>query len=73
VSAVPAPTDEASSAVASAAIDAVFGGRKLSGLLTPYEHLDARWLVMSWFRTRPAELKRTLTPREALRRCRRTA
>jgi len=73
VSAVSAPTDDASADVARAAIDAVFGGRKLSRLLTPYEHLDARWLVMSWFRTRPEQLKRTLTPREALRRCRRSA
>jgi excinuclease ABC subunit C len=69
VAAVPAPVDRASARLARAAIDAVFGGRKLCGLLTPYEHLDGRWLVMSWFRKRPGELARALPPREALRRC----
>jgi excinuclease ABC subunit C len=69
VAAVPAPVDARSARTAREAIDAVFGGKKLCHLLTPYEHIDGRWMVMSWFRKRPGELARTLPPDEALRRC----
>ena len=52
-----------------AAIRAVFG-RHSPALLDSYEHVDGMVIVMAWFRKYPKELKKTLTPEEALAACR---
>ncbi len=51
----------------------IYHGKKLEDLLAPYEHHDGRLLVMQWFRQRPQELRKTLTPDRALEMCNRLA
>jgi excinuclease ABC subunit C len=74
VTALPAPRDAATADAAQAAIAQVFSGNSRASLLESYEHIDSRWLVMSWFRARAGDLKKTMTktmtPAAALRRCR---
>jgi excinuclease ABC subunit C len=69
VKAVAAPRDPAGSKLALAAIRSVFGGPS-PDLLESHEHVDGMMLVRAWFRKYPKELKKTLTPDEALAKCR---
>jgi excinuclease ABC subunit C len=50
-------------------IAAVYRGQGADRLLEMYEHADGMVLVLAWFQKHPDELKRTLTPQEALARC----
>jgi len=54
---------------AKASIRSIFA-RSNSELLESHEHVDGMMLVMAWFRKYPGELNKTLTPREALAKCR---
>lgn len=51
-------------------IETIFFRETCAQTLESYEHLDGMLLVASWFRRRPRERAKTLTPAEALRRCR---
>jgi excinuclease ABC subunit C len=68
---VPAPVDSSTAEQAVRAVDAVFAGKRLDQLLTPYEHHDGRLIVMQWFRRHPRERKKTLSAQQALGLCRR--
>ncbi|MCI0684423.1 MAG: UvrB/UvrC motif-containing protein [Gemmataceae bacterium] len=70
---LPAPRNGASAGHAAEMLDAVYAGRRLDKLLTPYEHHDGRLIVMQWFRRFPGERKKTLTPEQARDICRRLA
>ncbi len=63
-----APTDAASKEHARRAIESAFRERA-SGLREAYEHADGMMLVLAWFRKHREELKRTLTPAQALAMC----
>ena len=54
--------------VARAAILSIFGPLS-AALLEAHEHFDGMMLVSAWFRKYPGELKKTLTPAQALERC----
>jgi excinuclease ABC subunit C len=69
VKTIEAPRDEAGSKSERAALQSVYGDRSAE-LLESYEHMDGMMLVMSWFRKYPRELKKTLTPDEAMAKCR---
>lgn len=68
---VAAPSDAATAKQAARAIDAVYSGKRLDQLLTPYEHHDGRLLVMQWFRRDPAQRNKTMPPEQARRVCER--
>ena len=59
------PRDPAGARVAREAIQALLGTQS-AGLLESHEHADGMMLVMAWFRKYPKELKKTLTPEQAL-------
>jgi excinuclease ABC subunit C len=69
VQAVEAPRCPDEARQARAALRSVFGSLCVD-LLESHEHVDGMMLVMAWFRKYPKELKKTLTPEEALARCR---
>jgi excinuclease ABC subunit C len=69
VQAVEAPRCPDAARRARAALRSVFEGR-CANLLESHEHVDGMMLVMAWFRKFPKELKKTLTPEQALARCR---
>jgi excinuclease ABC subunit C len=66
---IEAPKDEAGCKSARGALKAVYGDRSAE-LLESCEHIDGMMLVVSWFRKYPRELTKTLTPDEAMARCR---
>jgi excinuclease ABC subunit C len=64
--AIAKPRDDDSRKKAVTAIDAVFQQPPPKQLRPPAEEIDSVFLVSAWFRRYPKELKRTLTPVEAL-------
>jgi excinuclease ABC subunit C len=70
LSAIPAPSNPAQKDDARRAIEAIFGPKQLSGVRDAYEHADGMMVVLAWFRKHPGELKRTLSPQQALAMCR---
>lgn len=69
ITALPAPHDADTRDQARAKIQALYRGKNPEDLLPTYEHADGLWLVASWFRKYPNELKKTLTPAQALAQC----
>jgi len=69
LAALPAPTDHALGERARGAIAAVFQQARADWLRAAYEHADGMMLVQAWFRKHPGELKRTLSPEQALALC----
>ncbi len=69
VSAIPAPRDRESAAVAIQAIKAVFDKPPSDHVLELYEHWDGMCLVRSWFRRHPGEREKIITPEKALTEC----
>ena len=58
------PHDEETRTIAREKLQAVYRGR--SDLLDSYEHADGMMVVMQWFRKHPRELKKCLSPVEAM-------
>ncbi len=71
--AVPAPQNDAEHCRAAAAVEEVFQGQNARGRLLAIEEVDQVLLVAAWFRKRPEERARTLTPDNAARVCRQAA
>jgi excinuclease ABC subunit C len=69
LAALPAPADAASKEQARSAIQAIFHEQRADWLREAYEHADGMMLVLAWFRKYPGELKRTLSPQQALATC----
>jgi hypothetical protein len=69
VAALARPDSAESKRQARERIAAVYRGQGADRLLEMYEHADGMVLVLAWFQKHPDELKRTLTPQEALARC----
>jgi excinuclease ABC subunit C len=68
VKVVEAPRDRTSVQIAREAIRSVYEGHS-GDLLESHEHVDGMMLVVAWFRKHPKEMKKTLTPGEALAKC----
>jgi excinuclease ABC subunit C len=70
VSVVAAPCCPETSALAAARLEEVYGADLRGGETPVFEHLAGVFLVASWFRRRPEERARALTPAQARALCR---
>lgn len=70
---VPAPCTADDARRAANALARVYARNKSATLLAHYEHHDGRLIVMQWFRQRPREMKKILTPEQAQEVCARLA
>jgi excinuclease ABC subunit C len=66
------PRDATGRAVAKAMLERVFTARRLESGSVPLDRLDGVLLVAAWFRKRPEERARILSPQQALELCRPT-
>lgn len=68
LTAIPAPKDAAAIVSGRKLIKRIFLTPGHDGLLDSHEHIDGLMLVSAWFRKHPRELRRVLTPQDALAR-----
>jgi excinuclease ABC subunit C len=66
---LPEPRTPQEKQAAAERLRAIYIKPSAAALLEGHEHIDGMLVVASWFRRKPAERKRTLTPADALRHC----
>jgi excinuclease ABC subunit C len=67
--ALPAPKQAEEARRLGQTLDRIYRRSDHPALAESYEHVDGMLLVSAWFRKFPKERKKTLTPEEAMRRC----